>query len=573
MKPGAGITKINGQMNRLATTFFHPDKRKNELTLSPYKDFVKNEAGDIVQVIIKGQVGTIAFILLIMIANLINLNAATMFSRAKEVAVKKMLGSSKRQIILQFCIENGLIVFASLCLAFVLFNYLLLPQINTIVESKFGTVVPSMNHDYPLALWFIAGSLLIVIIAASYPAFHLTSLKVTDVIKGKISATNKKQYARNIFITIQFVLAITFIGVTFILSKQLNHMKSATLGFDKEDVLVMPINLAYRNEESAHARFDAMLNKLRSNPYINDISTSDVIPTAYQNNFNTFYDASSNTEISMRHAVTDAGLIPTYAIPLIEGRNFNNVPEKHEHNNVIINRTAMKALGWEHAVGRQIKSRGGDETLTVVGVMEDFHYLDLTRNVEPLLHHYGDEQQLGYTYLSVRIDPRHTNEIVTQLQNEFKAIPSRRQFSYEFMDSRIDKQYTLLNGILKVTGYVSLLTNFIAAMGLFGLVTLFTKQRVKEIGIRKVLGANVTDIIRMLSQNYAMLIIIASAIATPLVWIIMSRWLQDFAYRINVSWWTPLMAGLVALVIALSIVIFQAIKAAVANPVKSLRTE
>lgn len=430
-----------------------------------------------------------------------------------------------------------------------------------------------MNHDYPLALWFIAGCLLIVIIAASYPAFHLTSLKVTDVIKGKISATNKKQHARNIFITVQFVLAITFIGVTFILSRQISHMKSAALGFDKEDVLVIPINLAYRNEETAHARFDAVLNKLRDNPYIKNISTSDVIPTAYQNNFNTFYDPSSNTEISMRHAVTDAGLLPTYAIPLIEGRNFNNVPESKEHNNVIINKTAMKAYGWKHAMGKQIKANGSDEILTVIGVMDDFHYLDLTRNVEPLLHRYGDEQQLGYAYLSVRIDPRHANEIITQLQKEFKTIPTRREFSYEFMDSRIDKQYTLLNGILKVMGYVSLLTIFIAAMGLFGLVTLFTRQRVKEIGIRKVLGANVTDIVRMLSRSYAVLIIIASAIATPLVWIIMTRWLQDFAYRINVSWWSPLMAGFVALVIALSIVIFQAVKAAMANPVKSLRTE
>jgi putative ABC transport system permease protein len=417
------------------------------------------------------------------------------------------------------------------------------------------------------------GCFFVVIVAACYPALHLTALRVTDGIKGKISAANKKQYARNVFITAQFVLAITFIGATFILSRQINHMKYASLGFEKEDVLVVPINLAFKNEKSAHARFDAMLNKLRSNPYIKNISTSDAVPTAYQNYFNTFYDASSGTELSMRHAVTDAGLLPTYKIKLLEGRNFNNVPENKEHNNVIINKTAMKAFGWQQAVGKQIKSRGGDETFTVVGVMDDFHYLDLTRNVEPLIHYYGDEQQLGYSYLSIRIDPKHTNAIARLLQDEFKEMPSRREFSYQFLDDRIDKQYALLNGILKAIGYVSSLTLFIAAMGLFGLVSLFSQQRVKEIGIRKVLGANVSNIVRILSQNYAALIIIASLIAAPLIMFIMSRWLQDFAYRINLSWWIPLLAGGVALVIALSIVLLQAIKAAIANPVKSLRTE
>ena len=574
LKPGANINRINTQLNQIVRTFYHPDQKKTQLELFSFKDFVEEEGGDIVQVMIKGEVGVILFILLIMIANLINLNAATMFSRAKEVAVKKILGSSKKRIIYQFCIENGLIVFASLLIAFGLFIFLLLPQVHKIVESKFGAILPDMNRDYPLLLWFIAGCFLVVIIAASYPAFHLTALKVTDTIKGKISPTNKKQHARNIFITVQFALAITLIGTTIIVSRQLNYMKSATLGFEKENVLVMPIDLAFKDEKSAHARFDAMLNKLRGNPYIKSISTSEVVPSAYQDWFNTFYEASSNKELHMRQAVTDAGLIPTYQIKLIEGRNFNNVPESKEHNNVIINKTAMNAFGWQHAVGKQIKSRGSSgEIFTVIGVMEDFHYLDLTRNIDPLVHRYGDEQQLGYSYLSLRIDPKHTNSIIQQLQDEFNDMPSRRQFSYEFMDSKIERQYTLINGILKTIGYVSLLTIFIAAMGLFGLVSLFTQQRVKEIGIRKVLGANVINILRMLSQNYAVLIIIASLVAAPITWFIMRRWLQDFAYRINLSWWIPLVAGAIALVIALSIVLIQATKAAVANPVKSLRTE
>ena len=574
IKPGADITKINTQLNQLVRTFYHPDQKSTQLQLTAFKDFVKDEGGNVVQVIIKGEIAAILFIVLIMIANLINLNAATMFSRAREVAVRKILGSSKKRIILQFCIENAIIVLASLLLAFGLFVFLLLPQVNTFVESKFGPRLPDIHRDYPLVLWFIGGCFLTVLIAASYPALHLTALRVTDTIKGKVSANNKKQHVRNIFITVQFVLAITLIGTTIVLSRQLNYMKSATLGFEKENVLVVPMDLSFKDEKSAHARFDAMLNKLRNNPYIKSISTSDVVPTAYQDWFNTFHEASSNKELHMRQAVTDAGLIPTYQIKLIEGRNFNNVPESNEHNNVIINKTAMKAFGWPHAVGKQFKAHGSrKEIFTVIGVMEDFHYLDLSRAIDPLVHRYGDKQQLGYSYLSLRIDPKQTASVIQMLQDEFNDMPSRREFRYEFMDGRIEKQYSLINGILKSIGYVSLLTIFIAAMGLFGLVSLFSQQRIKEIGIRKVLGANVTNIVRMLSQYYAVLIVVASLVAAPLVWLIMSRWLQDFAYRIDLTWWLPFLAGAIALAIALSIVLFQSIKAAAGNPVKSLRTE
>lgn len=573
LKAGADTSRINSQLNHLVSVFYHPDNRKSRLMLTPYNDFVKNEAGEIVQVIVKGEMATILFILLIMIANLINLNAATMFSRSREVAVRKMMGSSKLQIIWQFCIENGLIVFSSLFLAYLLFSSVLMPQLNTMVSTTFGSLLPHMQHDYPLVVWFIVFGVFIAILAGSYPAFHLTSLKVTDVIKGKIVNTNNKHTARNIFITTQFVLAITFIGVTFILSRQIAHMKGAALGFNKEDVLVASMELAFNDPAAAHARFDALLNDLRNNPYVKGISTSEAIPTAYQNNFNTFYDAVSNREVSMRHAYTDAGLLPTYEIPLIEGRNFQNVPQPNEDNNVLINRTAMKELGWDHAVGRRLSVRGSDKMLTVIGVMEDFHYLDLTRNIEPLIHRYVGEQQLGDAYLSIHIDPRHTAEVVRQLQDGFAAMPSRRPFSYELLDTRIDKQYTLLNGILKVTNYVSLLTTFIAAMGLFGLMALFIKQRVKEIGIRKVLGASFADIVGLLSRNFVALILIATSIAAPMIWLIMTRWLQDFAYRVQVSWWMPLAAGFVALLVALSIVLFQAVKAARVNPAKSLRTE
>jgi putative ABC transport system permease protein len=205
--------------------------------------------------------------------------------------------------------------------------------------------------------------------------------------------------------------------------------------------------------------------------------------------------------------------------------------------------------------------------------MENFHYDDLQNNIGPLIQWYTGKPGLENRYLSVRTDAGSMKAVMNQLEQVFKTIPSRRSFSYELMSDKVDQQYALLDGILKVTNYIALLTILIAAMGMFGLISLFAKQRVKEIGIRKVLGASVAGIVKLLSKDFLLLVGIAIVIASPLAWYIMNNWLQDFAYRININWWMFFMAGVIAILIALITISFQAIKAAVANPVKSLRSE
>ena len=205
--------------------------------------------------------------------------------------------------------------------------------------------------------------------------------------------------------------------------------------------------------------------------------------------------------------------------------------------------------------------------------MENFHYQDLQNNIEPLIQWYGGKPNLENRYLSVKTDAGYIKPVMNQLQQEFKTMPSRRDFSYELISARIDKQYALLDGILKVTNYIALLTILIAAMGMFGLISLFAKQRVKEIGIRKVLGASVAGIVKLLSKDFLILVGVAIIIASPLAWYIMNNWLQDFAYRININWRMFFAAGVITILIALITISFQAIKAAVANPVESLRSE
>jgi len=233
----------------------------------------------------------------------------------------------------------------------------------------------------------------------------------------------------------------------------------------------------------------------------------------------------------------------------------------------------MNAFGWRDAVGKQIKSKGDPTTYTVMGVIEDFHYQDLQNNIGPIIQWYPGKPSLQNTYLSVRIDAGYMKPVMQQLEQAFKTMPSRRNFNYELMSDKVDKQYSLFDGILKVTNYIALLTILIASMGMFGLIALFAKQRVKEIGIRKVLGADVAGIVKLLSKDFLLLVGIAIFIASPVAWYIMNKWLQDFAYRISISWWMFALGGFIAVLIALITVSFQAIKAALANPVKSLRAE
>lgn len=550
------------------------EQKDSKVFAAPFSKILQ-EQSVLIGVIIKGAIGAGLFILLIILVNLINLNTASMHSRSKEVAVRQMIGGSRKNIIIQFCFENGLVVFISVLFAWFIFSLLLLPAINGIVKDKLGEIETGIFKDYPLIILFAGIGILFTIVAASLPAFKLASVKVTDAVKGKLSSGNYKNSSlRNIFITVQFVLAITLICVAIIFNRQMNYMKSSSLGFNKDNVAVVKLDLAFRDQKSADARFESILNDLKNNPHVKAVSTNGDVPTAYDQNYNNYIDPSTNKEVSLRQEPADAGFVATYQIKMIQGKNFNDDLAASEKDAVLINRAAMDAFGWKNAVGKQIKAKGEEgHPYTVIGVMENFHYEDLQNNIGPLVQWYGGKANLENRYLSVRTDPGNMKTVMNQLERSFKTMPGRRSFSYELMSDKVDQQYALLDGILKVTNYIALLTILIAAMGMFGLISLFAKQRVKEIGIRKVLGASVAGIVKLLSKDFLLLIGIAIVMASPLAWYIMNNWLQDFAYRINISWWMFFAAGVIAILIALVTVSFQAIKAAIANPVDSLRSE
>jgi putative ABC transport system permease protein len=573
LKPGADVKLFESKIAKIVALNYDKETRNQKVSAVSFSN-LKNEAGPIINLIIYGSVGTAIFVLLIILVNLLNLNAASIYNRTKEVAVKQMIGSGKGKIITQFCVENAIVVFFSILTAGLLFYFILLPQMNEMYGSRFGEMSFSLQKDYPFTLLFLVLGFIIAIVAGSLPALKLISLPVSDAVKGKLSRRGSNHTIRNIFITVQFALAIIFICITVILNRQIDHMKNATLGFNKEDVVVVNLDMAFRNQETANTYFETILNKLRSNAYVRSVSTNVVVPSAYWNNYNNFYDPANNKEVRIRHMSADAGYTSTFEIPVIVGRSFDDALSATEGNNVMINRTAMNALGWTSIVGKTIKSKGNDQVFTVVGVMEDFHYQDMQKPVEPLLHWYGGKQGLNYNnYLSIHIKGNHKKEVLQQLEADMKAMPARRAFSYEYMNEKVSKQYALIDGILKTTNFVAFLTIIISCMGMFGLISLFAKQRVKEIGIRKVLGAEVPGIVVLLSKDFIRLVMIACVIAFPVAWWAMSSWLQSFAYRINMHWWMFAVAGVLSLLIAIVTVGVQAVKAAIANPVKSLRTE
>ncbi|MEO8584074.1 MAG: FtsX-like permease family protein, partial [Flavitalea sp.] len=574
LRKGSDSKTLEAKIANIVKLNYPKDHAGNAVIAVPFKN-IANENSSFTGVIIKGAAGAAIFVLLIVLVNLINLNTAGMYMRTKEVAIKQMMGGSKKSIVLQFCIENGIIVLISILFAWFIFSLLLLPTINDLIKDTFGAIETDLKKDYPIILLFMGIGILFTILAASLPAVKLTAVKVTDAVKGKIVSGNyKNSLVRNTFITVQFVLAITLICVTIILNRQIKYMKSSSLGFDQEDVAVVSLNLAFRDQPSANARFMTIVNELKNNPHVQSVSVNGVIPTAYWDNFNTYFDPVTNKEINLRQADADAGYLKTFKILLVEGKYFNDDLGSMQKSSAYINRTAMNLLGWKTAVGKQIKSKGDQPTTyTIVGVMEDFHYRDLSGSIEPIIQGCGGKPSLEKNYLSVRTDAGYMVPIMKKLEAAFKTMPSRRAFSYEQMNNKVDKQYELFDGILKATNAIALLTILIASLGMFGLIALFAKLRVKEIGIRKVLGASVTSILQLLSKDFLVLVGVAILIATPVAWYLMNTWLKDFAYRINISWWMFAAAGLIAICIAFFTISFQAIKSAIANPVKSLRTE
>jgi putative ABC transport system permease protein len=574
LKPNTDIVQLESRIGELVQKNYADPTSIAAIKALPFES-ARMDAIPVVETIIGGSIAASFFVLLILLVNLLNLNTSTMFRRTKDIAVRKILGGSKKSIIIEFCLENGILVFASILISGALFLGVLLPKLNNIYGADFGKITFSVAKDYPVILYAIGLGILVTLVVGILPTLRFISVPISTGIKGKIESIKSNFFLRNSFIILQFAIAILFICVAIILNNQIGFMKNAPLGFNRENVIIGNIDLEYKNIEAATSNFDALIDKLNANPYVKNISASEAIPSDYYFNYTSFYDSNTDRDMRTRYAYTDDGYLKTLEIPLVMGRNFSKDLDHANNKAVIINKTAMKALGWNSIEGKRLKYKN-DSGLgyQVVGVMEDFHYQDMQNTVEPLVHFYRKKNALdSHRFLMVRVMDGHEKDIQNLIAAEFGNIASRRTYEYQALTDKVSAQYRLIDGILKTVNVVALLTIFISCLGVFGLISFMAKRRIKEIGIRKVLGAGVLKIIVLLSKDYIVLVSIAAIIAFPIAWYVMNAWLADFAYSISIQWWMFALSGLIALLITAFTVGIQAIKSATVNPVKSLRTE
>ena len=507
--------------------------------------------------------GAIAiFMLLIACINFINLSTASASKRAKEVGVRKVIGSGQRQLIKQFLIESGMVVFIALLISFITIQ-LALPEFNNISGKNL-----SFGFNIKIIASFIALGLLVSIIAGIYPAFFLSSFKPIIVLKGKLSA-NKSFGLRSALVVFQFFISVGLIIATIVVWQQMKYIQNKKLGYDKEQLLTIPNSYALGKNEKVYEQ------ELLRDPRVINATISSYKPAGPSNGGNALaYPEGHDNEImkTVEYHV-DEQYIPTFGMQMAAGRNFSK-EFATDSTAMIINAAAAKAFGWNimSAVGKTVirenSDRGKNIPYHVIGVVNDFNFKSLHEPITPLLMTLEPDWGLIF-----KVKTADIQGLLATMKKQWNAFNTDEPFTYTFMDDLYNKTYSTEIKTGTILNIFAVLTILVACLGLFGLATYAAEQRTKEIGIRKVLGASVTSVTKMLSKDFIKLVFIACLIAFPLSWWAMNKWLQSFAYRIDISWWIFLAAAVAALFIALLTISFQAIKAAVANPVKSLRTE
>jgi putative ABC transport system permease protein len=504
-------------------------------------------------------------ILLIACVNFMNLSTARSAGRAKEVGIRKVAGSTKTHLIVQFLTESVLLSFFSLLLALGI-ALLLLPMFNNLSgkELHAGMLFSPRFLPVLVLLVFVVGCL-----AGSYPAFYLSSFQPIQVLKGKIAAGFKSSWLRSTLVVGQFTISIALIIGTLVIYRQLNYIRSRGTGYNRDQVLI--IHNAYTAGDPV-STFRKELTKLAG--VSNATMSSDLPSTGGGYNQNGWFrDASLDTKriVVLTNMYVDANFIPTLGMQMAKGRNFS--PDlKTDTMGIILNESAVQLLGMKEPL-KEFLYRGGDSmkgiAYHILGVVKDFNYSSMHDKVGPAVINLTDSRKS----IAVRLQPGSIPSVVRQIEARWQHMAPGLPFTYTFMDNDFNNLYHAEQQTGQVFITFAVFAILIACLGLFGLVTYAAEQRRKEIGVRKVLGAKVGGLVALLSRDFARLVGISALIAFPLAWWAMHQWLESFAYRTTMSWWIFVVAGVVAVLIALLTVSFQTIRAAVANPVRSLRSE
>ncbi len=508
------------------------------------------------------------FILLIACINFMNLATARSVDRAKEVGMRKVMGAQRGQLIRQFLTEAMLLALVAFFLALVLAE-LVLPAFSHVAGRELE--LDLTENGSALAV-FVGITLLVGFLSGSYPALFLSGFRPVLVLKGKFKTSMTGVALRKGLVVTQFAISIALIVGTLVVQQQLDYARSQQLGFNKEQVIVL--RLLQNNASSARAQ--ALKAEVQRHPDVVSASLANHFPGTSLDDQIYFPEGRGMDEgIHIRIYRVDSDYLETLGMELVEGRAFSPA-QPTDSSAVILNQTAMEMLGWDSIKDKAFVELGGPSmkdarrTLPVIGAVEDFHFESFHHDIRPLAIRIAEGQP---GYLLVRARAGRAQEVLAFLREKWEVAALASPFEYSFLDERFDELYRADERLGRIFGGFAALAIIIACLGLFGLATFAVEQRTKEIGIRKVLGASVPGIVALLSKDFLKLVLLALVIASPAAYFLMNRWLEDFAYRIEIGPGIFLLAGAAALLIALATVSYQAIKAALSDPVKSLRYE
>ncbi len=517
--------------------------------------------------------GIIAILILIIAwFNYVNLSTANSLKRANEVGVRKAVGASQQSLVLQFLGESFLVNVISFALALLLVQ-LIQPLFNDIIGKELSLAALLYSP-----VWLVGLVLLLVgsLLSGAYTAYSLSGFNPVETLKGKINKSTKGALLRKSLVVAQFSISIALLLATVLIYQQLNYMQNKNLGVNTEQLLVIRGPEVGRDSTYKDRR-TAFWNSVAQQSFVKEYSLSGTIPgNGYNFATSGFTQPGSKKGDELQSysfAIIDNLYLNTYQIPIKAGRNFTESETQVEWNDnskVMLNERAVEELGFatpEDAL--RTKIQWDERQLEVIGVVKNYHHKGLQRAIDPIIFY----PQSNSGYFTIRLSSDKVQSNIAKLESIYKTYFNNNPFEYFFADENFNRQYITEQQYSRLFTTASVWAILIACLGLFGLATYTVESRTKEIGVRKVLGASVLNISQLLSKDFLKLVLISICIASPVAWYVMHQWLQDFVYRINISWWVFLATGALALLIALFTVSFQAIKAALANPVKSIRTE
>lgn len=567
----AVIKKMNDILQKHGAKEIKALGMKKSLTLEPVKDiYLESEYDKNPRITYLYVVASIAiFILLIACINFMNLSTAKATKRAAEIGIRKTMGAFRSSLIKQILGEAMIIVLFSIVISVVLVQ-LALPFFNQLTDKN-------ISFDSDTTLYFVVAAFALTvvtgIVAGSYPAFYLSSFQPAEVLKGKTNLQKSSGLLRQSLVVFQFMIAIALVCGIFVISDQLNFMSKKNLGFDASQKIVLPLRSAETREQ-----YDVLKTELQKINNIAEVSGTEYVPGSYIWNDMMFYTDGGNMDkaILNRRNNVDVGYTQLMKIKLIAGRTFNENRQSESKRKLIVNKTSADKFGFspEKMVGQNLHFdwQGKKEDFEVIGVMEDFHQTSLHENIVPIMFEMADSTK-RYENIVVSLSSANFEQAIASMEKTWKSLINNTPFEYSFLNQTIQKQYDEDRRVSRIITTFALIAMAICCLGLYGLSSYIAERRFKEIGIRKVMGASVRQIVSMMSTEFVKLVLIAFVIATPIAWYGMNKWLESFAYRIEINWLVFALAGIVALAVALLTVSFESIKSAIGNPVDSLRSE